>query len=337
MKYLCLILYIFISISFGARPQVEEKILYYAYSSDTVGLSADRWMRRLEAELQQHGWRLQRSFVGEEPVALSVNVYMDDQMVIMEVQLMYSPLARLSPMLSDLDTQVIQLALRSTTNFRELVGFWLYAAEDCPSAKMYLDGRTITSLFYRGACALLAGDYSLALNDFQDILQLSHMEMTTVHVVPIAWAYFQLGERENAFELLDRLVFFEGSAKNISYRARLYALAFEYELALTDINRAIMLQPNDPLLYILRGDIRMLMYEWDRAMGDYNIAISLDPTCAQAYFARGVLFYTQANRIAALSDFERYLQLASPLAPHIALAQHYITNIQIELDLSPND
>lgn len=112
----------------------------------------------------------------------------------------------------------------------------------------------------------------------------------------------------------------------LSARAQDSAAAFRYDDALADINAAIALDPDNPQLYVLRGNITLLIYEWDRVLADYNAAIALAPGYADAYFYRGVLYYTRTEYGLAVDDFTRCLELA-PAGPHAAEAARYLEEI----------
>lgn len=114
-------------------------------------------------------------------------------------------------------------------------------------------------------------------------------------------------------------------------RSRTYALDFQFDAAVADMDTAIALDPDDPMLYVERGQRILLLYEWDRVLADYDKAIELDPTYANAYYYRGVLFYTQGPRDRAIFDFERYLELA-PDGEHADNAAQYVENIWAELE-----
>jgi tetratricopeptide (TPR) repeat protein len=113
-------------------------------------------------------------------------------------------------------------------------------------------------------------------------------------------------------------------------RAQLYALAFRYDDAVVDMDEALKLDPNNPALYVLRGEMNLLLYEWDKVLADYNKAIELDPTYADAYFYRGMLFYSRDLFQQALPDFERYLDLA-PQGDHAAEANQYADQVRTTL------
>lgn len=113
-------------------------------------------------------------------------------------------------------------------------------------------------------------------------------------------------------------------------RSQFYALKFQHDEAIADMDAAIALAPDNPMLYAERGQRIMLLYEWDRALADYNRALELNPNYADAYYYRGVLHYTVIARELAIADFERYLALA-PDGLHTEAAAQYITDLQTQL------
>lgn len=123
-------------------------------------------------------------------------------------------------------------------------------------------------------------------------------------------------------------------------RATIYAQAFNYDAAVSAMNIAVQFAPDDPTLYVQRGQMWLLLYEWDSVLADYNTAIALDPTYAEVYFYRGVLYYSvlQAGlawREEALADLEHYMRLA-PEGDLAGMAQKYIDTLHTELEaLSP--
>ncbi len=234
-------------------------------------------------------------------------------------------------------------------------GIIFYSLEQCDVAQHYFDRAesigffnddgtpSVGSLgivrFYRGNCALIDGDFETARDYFLLAFPpsydypLSEIEVQT----NLAWTYIQLDQEDQTFDLMERVVDTTSRIAPFRHidaltrRAQLYALAFRYDDALADMDAAIELDPTNPELYVLRGQITLYLYEWDRVLADYNRAIELDPDYADAYYYRGILFYTQGYREDALTDFEHYLNLASD-GDHAADAAQYVTDIEHELE-----
>lgn len=205
--------------------------------------------------------------------------------------------------------------------------------------------------FFVGNCALAEGDYEAAAAAFVPILDDASYPVSVVF--NLAWTYLQLGREDDAFTITTRAVDAIDTdsqlfipvllTERLRTRAQIYALAFEFDMAIQDMTRAIAIGEqqglrNDDLarLYKQRGDHIFLIYEWDRVLADYNTAIRLDPTYADAYFARGVLYYTQGPRPAAAANFEQFIALA-PQDPRVPEAQAYIESIDAELNALNGD
>jgi tetratricopeptide (TPR) repeat protein len=192
--------------------------------------------------------------------------------------------------------------------------------------------------FYEGNCALMESDFQRAATLFRPYAPSEYQfSASRVTLTNLIWASYMAGNHDEAFTEMETLLSLarqfgaEHETFALTRRAQLYALAFRYDDALTDMDAAIELDPTNPELYVLRGQIILYLYEWDRVLADYNHAIELAPDYADAYYYRGVLFYAQAQRDDALADFEHYLDLA-PDGDHAADAEQYIIDIQRELE-----
>ncbi|MFZ4515560.1 MAG: tetratricopeptide repeat protein [Acidimicrobiia bacterium] len=102
--------------------------------------------------------------------------------------------------------------------------------------------------------------------------------------------------------------------------ARYYMQQQQYADALREFDAVAVRDPADPESRAYSGWITYLAGLNDRALDRLNAAIALDPGYPDAYFFRGMVQYRGKNSPgAAISDFERYLQLApdSPMAEQV--------------------
>jgi len=179
-------------------------------------------------------------------------------------------------------------------------------------------------------CAILNHDYTRAISIYGAL----GLSPTPTLNFNIAWVYLQNGQPESAFTIMDRTIANAESLERIhalAHRAQLHALNFDYDSAIDDMDSAIALAPDNPDLYVLRGQMVLLLYEWDRVENNYNTALAIDPAYAPAYYFRGILHYSLLERESALADFEQYLLLA-PEGKYATEAIENATSIHTELD-----
>lgn len=227
----------------------------------------------------------------------------------------------------------------------------LYSIEHCdfatPLLEHIIDDNSLELHFIRtsytllGNCAVLSGDYNAALNYYQSATSDSFDQMAPFS--SLAWVQIQLNEPETAFSTMSDLLDYIANTHNLqeeeviawrtktlTARAQLHALNFDYDSAIADMDAAIALDPENPELYVLRGQMVILLYEWNRVAENYNTALEIDPNYPPAYFYRGILYYTNLFREDALADFERYLEIA-PHGEHAADAARYAESIRAEI------
>jgi tetratricopeptide (TPR) repeat protein len=109
---------------------------------------------------------------------------------------------------------------------------------------------------------------------------------------------------------------------------------FTRPAAHADIDAALVRDPNNPSLYVERGRAFTRIYEWDRALADFDRAVMLAPDRADAYYYRGLLYASAPGgreaQLRALEDFRRCLGLA-PQGEHAAQAAEYIRQLEAAL------
>jgi tetratricopeptide (TPR) repeat protein len=122
-----------------------------------------------------------------------------------------------------------------------------------------------------------------------------------------ATIYKKMGENEKA---LEEYKLMEQQEDFVSYeiflnRAIAQKMSGDALSALSDMNKAIELKPQNADLYKLRGNIYVLLNNYFEAINDYTKAIELNNGFAEAYFNRGIANILAQNRTAACSDFEK--------------------------------
>jgi len=90
----------------------------------------------------------------------------------------------------------------------------------------------------------------------------------------------------------------------------LYAQTGRLELAIENYGQAIGLRPDFDKAYFDRAGAYMVKHDFARAMADFDKAIELRPTFADAFANRGALHLANGNVERALSDLNAALELA---------------------------
>ena len=127
-------------------------------------------------------------------------------------------------------------------------------------------------LYQRALCRLLATDTIGAREDLEAIDKFKPLSAKSR--IGMAVVYKARGEYSMAEELYNALI--EANPNSWSLlrdRAEVYLLSKRYGAALTDINEAIQRNPQDPMCYILRAEIRFAKGDKEYARRDINIAL----------------------------------------------------------------
>lgn len=93
-------------------------------------------------------------------------------------------------------------------------------------------------------------------------------------------------------------------------RAMLWVQHFDYELAIADYKRALVLSDN-PEVRVSKAAVYMRMLRYDKALEQLNLALGQNRQLHTAYLYRAKLYVAIHEGEAALSDFEKALQLVS--------------------------
>lgn len=92
-------------------------------------------------------------------------------------------------------------------------------------------------------------------------------------------------------------------------RALQFRKAGQYDRAVEDYSRALVLQPDDAGTYDNRGIVYVLMGDDDRGLQDFDKAIELQPREVSAYFNRALTYERMGRFEKAIADIQHVLKL----------------------------
>ncbi|NCR05055.1 MAG: serine protease [Microcystis aeruginosa LG13-03] len=121
----------------------------------------------------------------------------------------------------------------------------------------------------------------------------------------------------------------------LQLQSGVYRSLENYEQALTVINQAISLVPNNPNHYNEKSSVLSQLKRYDEGLAAITQAINLAPRAAW-YYNRGILYYNQQKYKLALDDYNKAIELN----PNYALAYYNRGNIyydQQKYDLALSD
>jgi tetratricopeptide (TPR) repeat protein len=144
-------------------------------------------------------------------------------------------------------------------------------------------------------------------------------EMTSLVLLTLGLSHSVAEEWENAIEkftsALGQMQNIENRISNLT-KAKVLTLrgnarSSQGDLlgALTDLDKAIQIEPNNASSYISRSLIRIRKHNEQGALADINTAIKLAPQLPQAYLNRGIIrgLYLQDSR--AIKDVDKFIKL----------------------------
>jgi tetratricopeptide (TPR) repeat protein len=167
----------------------------------------------------------------------------------------------------------------------------------------------------------------LAVTDFRNAVELGEHDPACQHdaLVGQAQAHLMQGSTDRAVQEFTELITQNGNdVPALVGRGSAYGQNRQFEAALRDINRAIPLAPQNPLVFVAAADIRSRQYNVRGALRDVETALKLDPSLAAAYRIRGEVLLKQKKWVAAIEAFGQALALApNDPATYIGRAKAY--------------
>jgi tetratricopeptide (TPR) repeat protein len=167
---------------------------------------------------------------------------------------------------------------------------------------LLLDPNHVDAMLQRGICKMHAGLVNLALDDFSEILMLAD-ERPEAYAA-MAEAYWMLADYEMARNFIEQAL-----KSTYALRSEWYELACNIHSKLNDIdkaysciNRAIVCNPFEAVLYYKRARLLFRLDKIQVAINDLNKAISFEPKFASALKLRAECKLKMGDKDGATRD-----------------------------------
>lgn len=93
-------------------------------------------------------------------------------------------------------------------------------------------------------------------------------------------------------------------ARAFNNRGNAHLALGDYDLAISDYNDALRLDPDDPDTYYNRGSAYLDRGEYDLAIADFDETLRLDPLSAYAFNNRGIAQFNREEFDQAIADWD---------------------------------
>lgn len=170
--------------------------------------------------------------------------------------------------------------------------------------------------YYRGGVYHYQGDLDQALSEVNKAIELDP-DYTRAYR-GLGTIYRALGDLEQVEAAytrgLEREIDSENKVILYTNRGQVYADNGDLELALSDFNEALRLDPTYARGYASRCKTYRLKGELDMALADCNKALEVDPDYAWAYSQRGLVYKDRDELDEALADYDRATRISPDYA-----------------------
>jgi len=124
------------------------------------------------------------------------------------------------------------------------------------------------------------------------------------------YQYVQKGEFDKAIEEYNKAILIDPNYINAYIdRGNVYAAKLDFQKAISDFNKVLAINPNSNAAYNGRGTAYFELKVFDKALADYNEALRLFPENREVLYNRSSLYYKMGKYSEALNDTDKLLAL----------------------------
>lgn len=195
----------------------------------------------------------------------------------------------------------------------------------------------------RGSARMALGDKQLGGDDYSDALRrydsmFDSRNPDALNLFRRAAAEDALGNTDKALELYNEAIRLDPKS-TLAFLGRGILLASRkraYERAIADLDKVLVLEPDNVLALIRRGAAFAELGETGRGLVDLDRAIALAPSSSQAYLHRGVIHSRRNETEAALRDYDAAVQ-RGPRNVQALASRAAVYSLDGKLDLAIRD
>ena len=162
-------------------------------------------------------------------------------------------------------------------------------------------------------------NFAIPVNILKELLGRSGAVIPFTHVDPIRFAEvylrwgkkkYELGNYENAIADYDRAILLNPDHADVyNNRGNAKYKLGQHNAAIADYDRAILLNPDHAKAYNNRGNVKYKLERYFAAIADYDRAILLNPDHADVYNNRGNAKHKFERYSAAITDYDTAIRL----------------------------
>lgn len=166
-----------------------------------------------------------------------------------------------------------------------------------------IDPTLLLALRHRGQANVESGDPEAGLADFDAALEINPDDPETLEARGVALG--MLGRHEEAMEALGKAIEIQPRfATAYIHRARLHIKQQQFEEAINDLDKSILVVTTNPLALVLRATCYQALNDPDRALTDVRRALKLQPNFLPAIQMEANLLLASGNLEEALGVVE---------------------------------
>jgi len=172
----------------------------------------------------------------------------------------------------------------------------------------------------RGASALEAGEFDVAIADYRSALELAPESGAAYY--GLAKAYFGKSQTREGVEALRAAARFEQveSEPKVQF-AQMLLMAGNAEAALVEADAAVALEPDRAATHLIRGQALAALARQEESLGCFVQAVELEPENARAVVSLAVAYQRAGRGEAAEEAFRRVVELEGDYSSVSSLAR----------------